>query len=199
MESENIYRNILMIGSIDVSGCACRNRLRLAGPASWMVFLDPTGLGRQIGLRLRGQGHEVVLITPGSHFKRNRRGEYRIRPGVRADYDALLSDLRRRNVSPQKIVHLWSLRDGDLQPSLDDKLDRSFYSLLYLAQAIGAEDMAGIDLAVVSDRLHSVSGEPVLDPVCATLLGPTKVIPREYPGINCRGIDVDLSSRRFDG
>ena len=57
--------------------------------------------------------------------------------------------------------------------------------------------MAGIDLAVVSDRLHSVKGEPVFDPVCATLLGPTKVIPKEFPGITCRNIDVDLSSRRF--
>ena len=54
--------------------------------------------------------------------------------------------------------------------------------------------MTGIDIAVVSDRLHSVHGEPVLDPICATLSGPTTVIPKEFPGITCRNIDIDLNS-----
>ena len=70
-----------------------------------------------------------------------------------------------------------------------------FLQSLVPAQAIGEEDLSGIDIAVVSDRLHSVQGEPVFDPVCATLLGPTKVIPKEFPGITCRSIDIDSSSQ----
>ena len=42
--------------------------------------------------------------------------------------------------------------------------------------------MSDIDIAVVSDRLHSVAGEPVLDPVSATLLGPVARDPqRVFP------------------
>ena len=84
-------------------------------------------------------------------------GSYTIRPGVRDDYDALLADLTKRKISPRRIVHLWSVRDGSSQPSLEDKLDLSFYSLLFLAQAMGEQDMSDIDIAVVSDRLHSVT------------------------------------------
>ena len=77
---------------------------------------------------------------------------------------------------------------------VDEKTDCSFYSLLYLAQALGEKDMSDIDIAVISDRVHSVTGEPVWGPVPATLLGPTRVIPKEFPGIACRNIDVDLDS-----
>ena len=163
--------------------------------ACWVVFLDPNGLGQQITVQLRGAAHEVVEVTPGSDYKRTGRTEYTIRPGVREDYDALLADLIKRKITPQRIVHLWSVRTESSQLSLDDKLDLSFYSLLFLAQALGDQDMSGIDIAVVSDRLHSVNGEPVSDPVWATLLGPTKVIPKEFPGITCRNIDIDLSSQ----
>jgi len=164
-------------------------------PGCWVVFLDPNGLGRQITVQLRGAAQEVVEVTPGSDYKRTGRTEYTIRSGVRKDYDALLADLIKRKMTPQRIVHLWSVRTESSQLSLVDKLDLTFYSLLFLAQALGDQDMTGIDIAVVSDRLHSVSGEPVSDAVWATLLGPTKVIPKEFPGITCRNIDIDLSSQ----
>ncbi len=92
------------------------------------------------------------------------------------------------------MIHLWSIPAEPSRLSLEDKLDLSFFSLLFLAQAIGDQDMTGVDIAVVSDRLHSVLGEPVLNPVSATLLGPTRVIPKELSEITCRNIDVDLTS-----
>ena len=161
----------------------------------WLIFLDPVGLGKQITVQLRGAEHEVVQVTPGAGYKRIGRGEYTIRPGERVDYDALLADLTRRTSHPKKIVHLWSIGDELARPSLDDQLNRSFYSLMFLAQALGDHALSGTDIAVVSDRLHSVKGEPILDPVCATLLGPARVIPKEFPGITCRNVDLDLKSQ----
>jgi acyl transferase domain-containing protein len=163
-------------------------------PSRWMVFMDSKGLGAQIARRLRGAGHDVVVVTPGGSYERIDRERYTIRPGIRADYDYLLTDLIKRKMTPQKIVHLWSLLAGNPLASLEEKLDLSFYGLMFLAQVIGDQDMTGIDIAVISDRLHSVRGEPVSDPICATLLGPTNVIPKELPGITCRNIDVDLNS-----
>ncbi len=153
------------------------------------------GARDEVAIQVQGAAHEVIEVTPGDAYKRSGRRQYTIRPGVREDYDALLADLAGRNASPRKIVHLWSVRDGAARPSLDDQLDLSFYSLLFLAQAIGEQDLSDVDIAVVSDRLQSVADEPVADPVAATLLGPTRVIPKELPGIACRSIDVDLTSQ----
>ena len=87
-------------------------------------------------------------------------------------------------ISPRKIVHLWSLNNSSGSRPLDEKLDLSFYSLLFLAQALGAEDLTDIDLAVISNRIQSVSGEPILDPVSAVLLGPDTGDPARVSG-NC--------------
>jgi acyl transferase domain-containing protein/thioesterase domain-containing protein len=168
---------------------------RSGEPACWIVFHDPIALGEQISRQLRGQGHAVVEVTPGRKFKRSRDGRYTMRPGAREDYDALIADLSERNISPRRIVHLWSIRDRNSRPSLEDSINRSFYSLLFLAQALGKDDRSGIDIAVVSNRLHSVLGELIVDPVSALVLGPTQVIPKEFPGIICRSIDIDPTSQ----
>ena len=136
----------------------------------------------------------MIEVVPGAVYKRTGRGRYFHPPGVREDYDRLLADLARQQALPRRIVHLWSLSDAAARTSLDERLDLSFFSLLFLAQAIGDQDLSDVDIAVVSDRLQAVGDEPVADPVAATLLGPVRVIPKELPSVTCRSIDVDLTS-----
>jgi non-ribosomal peptide synthase protein (TIGR01720 family) len=83
--------------------------------------------------------------------------------------------------------------------------ERGFYSLLFLAQALGKQVLsesleeqkkaALIQIAIVSNNMQSVSGEEELQPEKATVLGPCRVIGQEYPHINCRSIDVVLNGR----
>src|ERR1700686_3470178 len=40
--------------------------------------------------------------------------------------------------------------------------------------------------------MQQVGGGSVLNPGGSTILGPCRVIPKEYPGIFCRSADVDL-------
>jgi thioesterase domain-containing protein/NAD(P)-dependent dehydrogenase (short-subunit alcohol dehydrogenase family) len=159
--------------------------------ARWVIFMDRTGLGKQISAQLRGAAHRVIEVNPGNSFTRLGKGQYLIRPGSRTDYDALVADILKRGGPPQKIVHLWSVTNGSSQASLVETLNSSFYSLLHLAQALGARKLSGIDIAVISNHLQSVSGEPTTGPARATLLGPTKAIPKLFPGITCRSIDCD--------
>ncbi len=160
-------------------------------PVTWMIFMDSLGLGAQISLQLSGAEHQVIEVRPGKSFSRAGKGKYIIRPGHRSDYNALLADVGKRVKSPTKIIHLWSVVDDSTQCSADETLELSFFSPLYLAQAVHNYDLFGVDIAVVSNRLQSVSGEPVIQPVRATLLGPTSVIPQEFPGLVFRSIDCD--------
>ncbi|NJM09209.1 hypothetical protein HC891_27920, partial [Candidatus Gracilibacteria bacterium] len=67
--------------------------------------------------------------------------------------------------------------------------------MLWLAQALGR---SGIDqplrLLVVSNSMQDVAGEPVLLPQRATLLGPAKVMPVEYPFVRVTSVDVALAA-----
>ena len=43
---------------------------------------------------------------------------------------------------------------------------------------------------VVTNNIHNVTGEEVLFPEKAMVLGPCKVIPQEFPNLKCRNIDI---------
>lgn len=49
-----------------------------------------------------------------------------------------------------------------------------------------------VRIVVVSTGIHDVTGEELLCPEKATVLGPVKIIPQEYPHIRCCNIDVVL-------
>jgi len=157
----------------------------------WLVFLDETGLGSEIARQLRTGGYEILEVAAGGHYTRSRSGSYAIRPGMRSDYDQLLKDIAKHGQLPTQILHLWPIASSNSEWSLDQTLDRTFYSLLFLMQAWGERDMGPVAIQCVSNGLQSVSGEEVVEAARATLLGPVRVIPKEFPGVFCRNIDLD--------
>ena len=163
---------------------------------SWMVFCDSLGLGDRIAAQLRTNKQNVVLVAPGSSYKQVKKGSYAIRPGIREDYDALIGDVIKSGYVSRKILHLWSVMKEGADAALEETLELSFYSPLYLAQALGDQDLADVDIALVSNRMHHVAEEPVRAPARAVLLGLARVIPKELPGIICRSIDVDFESSK---
>ena len=163
-------------------------------PSRWLIFADALGLGSAIVASLEAGKEEAILVQTGSGFKKSKGNRYTVRPGVREDYESLIADVIQHGHSPRKVLHLWSVTVAEGDAPLDETLDRSFYSPLYLAQALAAQDLSDIEMALVSNRLQQVSSESVRDPARAVLLGPTRVIPRELPGNACRSIDVDFKN-----
>src|SRR6266568_167596 len=161
------------------------------GQERWLVFLDETGLGSEIAKQLRTAGRAVLVVAAGETYERRHNDSYLIRPGVRGDYDEMLKDMVKSEHRPTQVLHLWSIADTGACQCLDRTLDLSFYSLMFLAQAWGDQDMGEANIACVSNGLQSVSGESVMAPARATLLGPVRVIPKEFPGTLCRNIDLE--------
>lgn len=159
----------------------------------WLLFKDGLGLADQIAANLIAKGDEVVLISAGPTYEEHDSATYTLSPDRREDYDALISALVRSGRLPKRILHLWSVSSLQEALRLDEALALSFLSPMFLAQALGSRDLAGIDIALVSNSMQQVSIEGVQNPVHAMLLGPARVMPLELPGIECRSIDVDLS------
>ena len=163
----------------------------------WIIFVDRLGVGYEIAKQLKAAGHEVIEIQADNSFKRISQSVYGIRPGVRSDYDAFLADVSRLGKPPKKCLYLWPVMDRVDNVRTDEMLDCSFFGLLFLAQALGDQDLKGIDIAVISNRLFSIGAEQSFGPVRATLLGPAKTIAKELPDLSCRHIDVDCDPTRL--
>ena len=167
-------------------------------PLTWLVFLNRVdSLGTELVKNLRGAGDNVVSVTAGERYEKSGESEYVINSREAADYQSLLHDMRDANWLPDKIVHLWNVDPEQAADELIDAAqDTAFFSLLHLAQAVGPVDFGKtVDVAVVSTNMQNVAGEATLSSAKAMLLGPVRVMAKEYPNITCRSIDiVDASS-----
>jgi acyl transferase domain-containing protein/thioesterase domain-containing protein len=163
-----------------------------SGP--WLLFRDALGVADKIAAQLKAAKQEIILVDAAASYKQLKQGRCTLRPAVRADYDALVADLLKSGEPPRKIVHLWSVDSETAEPPLEETLDRSFYSPLYLAQALAAQDLSGIEIALVSNHMQQVADEPVRNPARAVLLGPARVLPKELSGIASRSVDLDSNN-----
>ncbi|MEM7760586.1 MAG: SDR family oxidoreductase, partial [Cyanobacteria bacterium P01_A01_bin.40] len=167
-----------------------------------LVFVDECSLGTSVLKRLETEGRNVVTVKIGEQFSREGQSAksqrvYTINPRKRDDYDALIEELLALEFTPKTILHLWSLTPQNRAESGLENLDRvqekGFYSLLFLAQALGKQNVTSpLKIVAISNNLQSVTGQETLSPEKVTLLGPVKVIPQEYPNIQCSSIDIIL-------
>ncbi|GAB1540093.1 hypothetical protein NUACC21_27620 [Scytonema sp. NUACC21] len=164
-----------------------------------LVFVDECGLGEKLLKSLEKQNWDAIAVTVGENFTKLGELQYTINPQNHQDYHLLIDQLLKQNKLPKTIVHCWSVTPID-EIQLDlEKVETAqttgFYSLLFLAQALGKQQTTeDFHITVISNNLQPVSGTEVLCPDKATILGPIKVIPQEYSNINCRSIDVILPS-----
>ncbi|HID99164.1 MAG TPA: SDR family NAD(P)-dependent oxidoreductase [Thiotrichaceae bacterium] len=164
--------------------------------SSWLIFEDSCGLATQLVKKLEHADQEVITVKVGPAFTQISDHHYTLNPQNSEEYEALIKALRTR--IPQNIVHLWTVTPSEQPESTLETFDQAqalgFYSLLFLAQALGKQNVTeNIQIAVVSNNMQEVIGEEVLYPEKATILGPVKVIGQEYPNLNCRSIDMVIT------
>ncbi|MDY6802243.1 MAG: type I polyketide synthase [Cyanobacteriota bacterium] len=164
-------------------------------PDSALLFIDDGGIGEELAKALRSRGKEAIAVKMGESFAKLGDDLYSINPTEVSDYEKLLAELPE---IPQTVGHLWSL-EGSEEPcdwkGIQGALERGFYSLVFLVQALEKQNLnSELQLAVISNGLQNVTGQERLLPERATLVGPIKTIPQECPSINCSSIDIEMPS-----
>lgn len=159
---------------------------------SWLILSDEHGLGASLVEQLRQADQPVIVARAGHQFSQLDETNYTVRPGDRADYTTLWQHLP---FLPQVIVHLWGLTESETVLQAEDFLrecqERGYYSLLSLVQALEQEKATQpLQIVIVANHLHSISGTERLCPEKTPLLGLSKAIPQEYPHLSCRCVDV---------
>jgi acyl transferase domain-containing protein/acyl carrier protein len=170
------------------------------GQLNWLLLMDEDTFGTRLLERLQhpgGTGNDRAAFTVvqiGEKFSATGNEGYTINPRQADHYRALMAELKKQGKIPNRVIHLWNLTTGKPGPGLqwnEAIEDRGFYSLIYLAQAIGREDITGdIYITVVTNNMQEVTGEEDLHPQKAVVLGPVMIIPREYSNLKCRSLDV---------
>jgi len=170
----------------------------------WVVFVDDCGLGEEMVKRLEQEGTEVISIRIGEEFRNVSDNVYTINPRSCENYDTLLNELRPRIKTTWTIAHLWGVTSKDSRQRGRESFETSqysgFYSLLFLAQAIGKQDISyPLHIGIITNNMQKVADETILYPEKSTVLGPCKVIPREYTRITCRSIDIIMTDAQIPG
>lgn len=149
--------------------------------------------------RLKSYGMEVLKAAAGSMYRKNTTDSFTFNPVSREDYDALLNDLKNMGKVPDVIINMLGITGDDDKELTENRINngkRLFYSMLFMAKAIGKQEWGSeTHIKVLTDNMQKVLGERRLYPEKALVLGPCKVIPREYPGIKCTSLDFILPEK----
>jgi acyl transferase domain-containing protein/thioesterase domain-containing protein len=175
-------------------------------PKTWLVFADENEISQTLITKLRDQGHKVVVVTSGDAYYKVSNEEYCIAAELGLEtYSALVKDLVASGAFPDSLLHLWLLtREESFRPGssfLHRNQEKGFYSLFFFARAMADEGIIDkqLDIIVYTNGMQQVGSEDIAYPEKATVLGPCKILPREFPSISCRCIDVDLQHHAESG
>lgn len=171
----------------------------------YLVVADAIGLSDRVARNLRDAGNTVVMLRPADTYTVISPDEYQFAPEQGRDgYEMLLRDLADAGRTPDRVVHLGLLTDTETHRSgssfFHRNLELGFYSLLFLAQAWGADGVKRpLHVLVGTVGAQRVSGTDSAPwPEQATALGPVMVIPRELAGVTVSCLDLspaDLAPR----
>jgi acyl transferase domain-containing protein len=175
---------------------------QLTDHSTWLVFTDDS-LGQYLSTQLRKVNHTVIEVQPGHQFNQLNETLYTLRPDQKQDYNALITSLQQREIFPNSIVHLWNCY-SIANVSAGDRFQHAqtfgLYSLLHLTQAlIAQDDTTPVTITVVTQGIHDITGNEILKPEQATILGLCRVISQEHSYISYRSLDLDQLDRdEFD-
>ncbi|GCE31286.1 hypothetical protein KDA_67700 [Dictyobacter alpinus] len=163
----------------------------IAAPFHWLVFANDDQVSTALLQGLARSEQRVVVVKSGNVFEQVADHSYRINPAARADYTTLLRTLREAETIPTRIISLWPMAHPDQAERT--VLERSFYHLLSLAQALGDIQIDGCRISVITENLYDVLGDEYAPAEQATVTGLCKVIPQEYTNLQCQQIDLAAS------
>lgn len=145
---------------------------------------------------LERSGFDVVRAVWGNGYHKKGIKDYTFNPLHREDYNLLLKDISNMEKMPSRIINMLGITRDQESVSSQGRVSHGkmlFYSMLYITQAIGRLGWnKEVKIKAMTNNMQRIMGEPVYSYEKSLILGPCKVIPREYPNIKCTSIDFIL-------
>lgn len=166
-----------------------------AAPGCTLIFGDDSRFTTDVIRSLQSHGSgRLVLVERGPAYACVARDRYCVRPGESSDLRQLLVDVREASEPATQVLHLWTVPEVLSAAGFADRQVRGFFTLTALVNALDAvQPDVHVAIEVVTCGLADITGEEILDPAQALLIGPCRVIPQEHPQLSCRVLDIDAS------
>lgn len=174
---------------------------KIAQP-SWILFKDQGVIGDHLLRFLQEYGIQPIIVESGTEYVEHNSFHFQICSSEKDHYFSLIKKIKNKIHEPV-ILHLYSCdntQSGILASNLiEQQLELSFYSILYLTQAyiehIG--DQTPLKCAVISTGIQRVVGTEIIIPPNASLIGPCRVITQEHNALKFRLLDINLEELAF--
>lgn len=171
-------------------------RKALTGDEGVLVFMRNGKLNDALIEALEGSTERIFKVDVGESFAKEG-AVYSIDPTNPDHYQALFEDLNERNWSFGSIYHLWNCTDSAVHVNEENVWGTQqigLFSLLNLVKAITNHGKQQVAMKVVTNNMHSVTGEEeIISAEKASMLGVIKIAPVESSKIISAGFDVDAA------
>jgi iturin family lipopeptide synthetase A len=141
----------------------------------------------------------VVAIKPGASFRKLQEAQYEINLSEAGDLENLWQSLEKSAVSIQHILYCVPLSNEFNMVTYDTREKRladNYLGVSYIAKSLANSNKADhVDFTVISNHLANVTEQDEIDPLKATIYGPTKIIPSEINHVRCKVIDITYPFR----
>lgn len=165
----------------------------------YLFFADSSNVTSEVIKKIQ-DSQNVIKVSKGIEFTKVSDQEYIINPESYNDYASLFRTLKEQGFVPNKIGHLWNVSASEeinilTREYVSAAFKEGYYSLLHIAKSIGEFFPSKlIDIMVVSSGVSAVTASEVINPVKGAIIGVVATIPKEYLNVNCKHVDIDISS-----
>jgi hypothetical protein len=154
------------------------------------VYLDDAGVGEAVAGALEEAGRRVYRVTQGTAYAKDG-DRFTVRASSAPDHVRVFAAFEAEGGMPERVIFAWGVTQRGRVAPLAEVKEAGFHGLLAFAQALATEDPeANFSLDVMTSSLQRIGGEEEVEPAKALLLGPARVIPREFPNVRSRTIDL---------
>jgi acyl transferase domain-containing protein/acyl carrier protein len=167
---------------------AAGNPAEPAGPASWLIFADSSGVGDELSALLAARGEHSILVVRGETYEQTDGDHYRIRSDRSEDMSRLFETaLGSDRPGCRGVVHLWSLDATGPEASTVASLDAAETSgcgnVLLLVQELARTESPDLPLLWLVTQGAQAAGEESspLSLAQSPLWGMGRVIAQEHP------------------
>ncbi len=164
----------------------------------WIVYLDDLGVGDAICDLLSENKQFIIKVKKGNEFLKVNENEYFIDIYKKSDYQSFIEQIQLFSTPPYTDINLLSLtheyRTMEEQHSnIHATLHFTFYSNLYLIQALTEIENHDSRILIVGNEICAVSEEDNIYPAKSSALGLCRSIALEYPKLEIMVMDFLLS------
>ena len=157
-----------------------------------LVFLDKTGLGREVCAKLRPFGC-VIPVEMGDEFSSTDENNFTITPNNSEHYRQLVTAITQK----QPIRRVLHFSTYGLEENVSANVELRVLSLLHLTRALASvAENQGIDVALISSDAQFVSSADTRSFVNAALPAIVRTLTAEEPQLRCRHIDLCFADRK---